>query len=347
MKSFVALPDNSEAVLEQKLENSKKMRKNYEKEAERLKFEVEQKTGYDKVIELENKLYELEKKSSDMQKNNNELQKKVSVTAKEIALFHQKKTEGIFQNEEKSAIIMLNQAREKTNELNESLKNIIEAAKGREEKIKKFTQNVEELTKELDTIKKEFKPEESENPKNLSIKKEEEKKQEKKDKKSIEEIKSEIENVKDEIEETAKKNKDQKLQIDKEIEKLKEQLKALEKVNGANTHKILEINRIQKLQRQKMHGTPVLQKLTEKEKKIEAGKAKLDKMKKYNKLAIVRKASLPSLDNKEKNSEATVTDSNTTKNLLQSKPSAKEITRNDEVNKKTADKGTTEVFFVN
>eukprot|EP01022_Parablepharisma_sp_SALTPOND_P012584 TRINITY_DN161_c2_g1_i1.p3 TRINITY_DN161_c2_g1~~TRINITY_DN161_c2_g1_i1.p3 ORF type:complete len:325 (+),score=71.63 TRINITY_DN161_c2_g1_i1:2162-3136(+) len=219
--SFMTPPSerSEEVLVSTKLEAAKKMLRNCEKEIERIKAELATKTGYEKVLELEAKSSDLEKVQAELQRNVAALHKKVTVSAKELALHNQKKSEGIFQIEEKAALIALNKMREKSVEYEQQLKAMVDGAPIREGKIKQLNETADELQKKIAQLKKEaaqFKK----NSKGKEL-------NEKLDK---EKVKVEIERAKAEVDATQKKFKEEKVSWDQQLEKLKEQLRTLEKV---------------------------------------------------------------------------------------------------------------------
>ena len=89
---------SDEKVLAQ-LNCAKKMIKTYEIELQDLKAQVESKTGYDKVVEIEAKYGQMMKEQEELQKQAKELKKQVKVSGKRLTKHSERVENGIPQIE--------------------------------------------------------------------------------------------------------------------------------------------------------------------------------------------------------------------------------------------------------
>ncbi len=225
MKSYVQLPQpDPEVLLSSQIESAKKQLKNYEKEAERIKSELSTKTGYEKVMSLESQLAAAEKLHNGLQQTINQLHKKIAVSAKELDQYQQKKTAGVFQAEEKAALVTLNKAREKMGEFEKQIKAMVEGQPAVEAKIKETREVAEGLEKEIEVLKKEAKVFAKNNGVITTVD------QKVESTKGAAQVAKEIEKVKAEIETVLKKSKDDLGLQEQTVTSLKEQLKNLETV---------------------------------------------------------------------------------------------------------------------
>ena len=220
IKSFTASPTNESAsnLLDLKMASSHKQLKNYQKEIQNTTTELDR-ISTDKVGEVKEKIVASEKSQGELQKRVADLNKKVTLSAKELAQYTQKKDNGVFETEENAALMALNNSKAKTEEYEQQLKTMADQIPAREAKIKQLEQTAEELTKEVGQLHKD-----AAKFSYLIEKKEDVPKTDKN------QMKSQIEAAKAEIEVFIKQYKEEKSKHYIELDHLKEQMKSLELV---------------------------------------------------------------------------------------------------------------------